>query len=223
MNNAEKLLVEKLKPLLSPLGFKWVRARDIYIRQEEYGFSSFCWASHSTQEEGGRLEITPVLGVRHHVMEDVVNQLGLVYGDENKRYTATVEQGLGYFPLQAGKTYTQYVRLASFEFDVMQSATALAGILGEEGSEFFERYSSLLACSQGLNNQIESKSHPLCNNFPRRAYYGIATAWFAEKERVPDLTDRYLRFAKEALPSQYEQIEKKVSQLISVLDAGVVA
>lgn len=218
MNNAEKLLVENLNPTLLEFGFKWIRAREIYVRQESYGFSSFCWASHSTHAEEGRLEVTPIVGVRHNFVENIVNKLGLVYGDDNQRYTTTVEQGLGYFPLKKEKTYTQYIRLISAEKDIVHAVAGLTDIIAGEGRGFFERYSSLLACSQGLNEPIESKSHALCNNFPRRAYNGIAAASFSEKNRVPDLVNRYLRFAKDILPNQYDAIEKKIRQLISVIE-----
>lgn len=86
-------------------------------------------------------------------------------------------------------------------------------MLNSDGEDFFKRYSSLLECSQGLNNPLESKVHPLCNNFPRRAYYGVAAAIFAENDRVPELVSQYLHFAMSVLPKQYDQIATRLEQL----------
>src|SRR6202012_2176436 len=90
MNNAEKALVNELAPLLSQHGFEWRAKRELFVRPALYGFSDFSWASFSTAEEGDKLELRPAVGVRHDVVENIVNQLGLTFGDENKRYTATV-------------------------------------------------------------------------------------------------------------------------------------
>lgn len=220
MTNAERALVELLNPALSSLGLKWIRARQQYVRQEPHGFSCFLWTSHSTRSEGGRLELTPVLGVRHDLVENVVNQLGLVYGEANQRYTTTVTRGLGYFPIREGKDYCQYIRLASVEKDLGKTVEGLSSVLATEGQEFFERYSTLVTCSVDLNNPIASKTHPLCNSFPRRAYYGIAAAWFAERQRVSMLIDQYRGFAKDVLPAQFPEVERTLAKLVAILEAG---
>jgi len=218
MTSPEKILVKQLSPTMLALGFKWVRGREKYIRKETYGFSSLSWASYPTPTDGGRLELIPILGVRHDAVENLVNQLGLIYDDEGKRYTTTVSRGLGYFPFQAGKDYTQYIRMASIETDVMRVATNLADIVAGEGKAFYERYSSLLECSQGLNIPIASRPHPLCNNFPKRAYYGIVVAWFAEIDRVPQLVNQYLNYSKDVLPNQYEEIAERINQLVYLMN-----
>jgi hypothetical protein len=89
-------------------------------------------------------------------------------------------------------------------------------MLDGEGEKFFKQYSSLLECSRGLNHPIESKTHSLCNNFPRRAYYGVAAAFFAENSRVPELVRQYLEFAKGVQPNQYDQISKRLDQLLAI-------
>jgi hypothetical protein len=217
MNNAEKAIVEQLSPKLTELGFKWVKSRSVYVRRETFGFSSFCWASHTTHDEGGRLEITPLLGVRHDVVENVVNQLGLINGEENQRYTPTVEQGLSYFPLREGIVYTQFVRLSSADLDIQNVVSSFTALLEGEGDDFFKKYSSIESCSHGLNSVIEAKTHPLCNNFPLRAYYGIATAKLSEPKRVSELADKYLQYAKTVSLLQYEKIEKRVTQLLTLV------
>lgn len=216
MNNAEKALVEQLAPALAGAGFKWIKARGMFVRKEPCGFSSLSWTSHSTNDEGGRLELGPVLGVRHDVVEDVVNELGLIYGDDNRKFTTTVTRALGFFPFNEGEDDKQYIRLTSVDTDVQHAAANIASMLSGEGEKFFKQYSSMLECSRGLNHPVESKIHPLCNNFPRRAYYGVATAFFAENSRVSELVRQYLEFAKAVQPNQYGQIAKRLDQLISV-------
>lgn len=216
MNNAEKALVEQLTPILAEAGFKWLKAREMFVRKEPYGFSSLSWASYPTHEDDGRLELVPLLAVRHDVVEDVVNELGLIHGDANKKFTTTVDRGLGFFPFKEGRDDKQYIRLASVGADIKHAASNIASMLNDDGEKFFKQYSSLLECSRGLNHPIKSKTHPLCNNFPRRAYYGVATAFFAENSRVPELVRQYLDFAKAVQPNQCDQIAKRLDQLIAV-------
>lgn len=216
MNSAEKALVEQLVPALTGAGFKWLKAREMFVRKEPHGFSSFAWASYPTNDDGGRLELVPLLGVRHDIVENTVNELGLVYGEANQKFTATVDRGLGFFPFDEGKDYKQYIRLTSADTDIQNAASSISSMLSHEGKSYFEKYSSLLECSQGLNDPIESKTHPLCNNFQRRVYCGVAAAFFAENDRVPELIRQYLEFAKSAQPNQHEQIANRLDKLISV-------
>ena len=217
MNNAEKVLVGQLAPALAGAGFNWLKRQEMFIRKEPHGFSSFSWASYPTGEDGGRLELVPLLGVRHDVVEDAVNELGLIHGDDNKKFTATIDRGLGFFPFDESKDYKQYIRLNFADADIQKAAASISFMLGDEGREFFEKYSSLRECSQGLNDPIQSKTHPLCNNFPRRVYCGVAAAFFAENHRVPELVRQYLEFAKNAQPNKYEQIAILLDQLISIV------
>lgn len=216
MNNAEKALVEQLIPILAANGFKWMKARAMFVRKEPYGFSSLSWASYPTPKDGGRLELVPLLAVRHDVVEGVVNELGLIYGEANKKFTATVDRGLGFFPFKKHRDEKQYIRFESVEIDAKLAAVDITSMLNSDGEKFFEKYSSLIECSRGLNHPIESESHPLCNNFPQRAYYGVAAAFFAENNRVPELVREYLKFAKAVKPNQSDQIAKRLDQLIQI-------
>lgn len=221
MNNAEKVLVEQLTPTMAVRGFKWLKARELFVRKAPYGFCSFSWASYPTSSDGGRIELVPLLGVRHDVVENLVNELGLIYGDANRKYTMTVDRGLGFFPFKEDKDYKQYIRLASVNIDVETIVSSIASMLDEEGKAFFEKYSSLLECSRGLNHPIETETHPLCNNFPLRAYYGVASAFLAEKERVPELVRQYMGFAKAVQPNHYDQIAKRLDHLVSIAQSKV--
>lgn len=216
MNNAEKLIVETLIPLLSSAGFKWVKSRSMFVRQDGYGFSSFSWASHSTNDDGGRLTLDPVLGVRHDSVENIVNQLGLIYGDDNKRYTTTVTRSLGFFPLVNGKQYLQHVRLSSIEDDIKNASNQIVDILLNEGSEFYKKYANLLECSHDLNTPIESKNHALCNNFPRRAYYGVAASYLVEPEKMSSLINQYLDYTKIVLPNQFDQVSQRLNKILEI-------
>lgn len=219
MNNAEQKLVDELKPVFLSAGFKWLKARQMFVRKQDFGFFSVSWASYSTHENGGQLVLTPLLGVRHDIVEDVVNELGLIYGDDNKKYTMTVDRGLGFFPFNNQKDYKQYIRPAFVDGDVQVAARNIASIFDEDGQEFFSRYASLLECSRGLNDPIDSISHQLCNNFPRRAYSGVASAFFAESYRVPQLLNQYLKFAERVQPNQCEQIAERLEKLVAVASA----
>jgi hypothetical protein len=219
MNKIEKSLVEKLTPILAEAGFKWIMGRAIFLRKESYGFSSFSWASYQTMVDGGQIELVPLLAVRHNIVEDVVNELGLIHGESNKNFSATVDRGLGFFPFKNGEDEKQYIRILSPDLDIDNVAANVALIINGDGKNFFEKYSSLFDCSQGLNHPVESKDHPLCNNFPRRAYCGVAAAFFAENSRVHDLVSQYVEFSKKILPSQADRIANRLEQLIAAAEA----
>jgi hypothetical protein len=187
----------------------------MFIRKECYGFSCLVWTSVPVSSSGRSLELTPVLGVRHDVVENLVNRLGLIYGDDNKKYTTTVDRGLGFFPFTEGIEYRQHIRLDAIDDDVGRVAANVTSMLDEHGDQFFQRYSSLLECSRGLNDVINVNTHPLCNNFPLRAYYGVAAAFFSENDRVPELVDGYLDFARVSTPKQYDEIAKRLGQLVN--------
>lgn len=215
MNGAEKSLVKTLRPMLLATGFEWVRSREYFIRRTPYGFCSLLWTSYPTLEGGEGYVLGPIIGVRHDAVEDLVNRLGLIYGDDNKRYTKTVSRVLKFFPINKNRPYIQKIRRSSIEEDAKRVADNFFEIVTQEGEQFFEKYSSLLECSKGLNTPIEVASHPLFNNFPLRAYRGIAAASFCERDRVPTLVQDYLKYAKTSYSSQYDTISKRIGQLIS--------
>jgi hypothetical protein len=218
MNDLEKQLVGRLERPLYGKGFKWLSTREMFVRKESFGFSSLVWTANPASADGGRLEIGPVLGVRHDVVDDVVNEIGLVYGDKNKRYTTTVSRAVEFFPFREGGDEKRYIRLSSPESDVESVSAEITALLDGDGEVFFGRYSSLLECSRGLNEPVRSLTHPLCNNFPRRAYYGVAAAFFTEKRRVPDLVREYLEFAESEQPSKYSQISGRFEKLIEIAE-----
>jgi hypothetical protein len=217
VTKSELDLVRLLKPLLWERDFKWIARRHAFIRKEPHGFSGLIWSAWPTSKEGGRLEISPLLQVRHDKVDDVVNQLELIYGEENKRYTVTVSRPLGFFPIRAGKNYELYIRDNAVEADVEVACRSLVDLVDQEGAEFFSRYASVLECSLGLNEPVTSNSHALFNNFPLRAYYGITAASFAQPDRVLGLVRDYRAFAKVSAPSQFEQISKKIDELMAIL------
>lgn len=219
MTETELDLVRLLRPRLVEHGFRWVARRHAFIRKEPHGFVGLIWSAWPTSKDGGCLEISPLLQVRHDKVDDIVNQLDLIYGEDNKRYTATVSCPLGFFPIRAGKNYEQYIRDNAIDVDTEVVCWNLVDLVENEGAEFFRRYGSLLECSLGLNDPIESNSHPLFNNFPLRAYYGITAASFAQPERVPSLAKEYREFAKVSAPAQSEGIAKKIDQLLSILSS----
>lgn len=222
MNDHEKALVAQLKGPLLAMGFNWVKAREAFVRTEAYGFSCFSWTSYPRSDHGGGVAIGPVLGVRHDRVDGVVNKLGLVLGERNMRNTTTVSRGLEFYPFSSelwGGSH--YIRSSHAEADVRNAASAIGQMMVECGLDFFERYSSILECSIGLNEPVNSLTHPLCNNFPRRAYYGIGAAFFSERDRVPGLVSGYLDFARSETPAQYQKIEGRMAQLVAAAEGSL--
>ena len=85
----------------------------------------------------------------------------------------------------------------------------MSEILKLEGDSFFKKYSTIRESSKGLNESIAAKAHPLCNNFPRRAYYGVACAGIAEPQRVGTLRVQYLDYAAKCFQHKSRELKQR--------------
>ena len=147
-------------------------------------------------ENGGYQVVKCGLGVRHDRVDDIVNQLGHIWGDNNRKNTTTVYRGLEFFPFVATRDEKQIIRFPHVEEDANVAAANIIAMLENDGFAFFDRYSILEECARGLNEPIETITHALCNSFPSRAYYGVAAAALSEPGRVPDLVQAYVEFMR---------------------------
>lgn len=191
MSQAAQALAGRLSPFMKARGFVFRKASEAFVRKEEFGFSKLSLPSFFTGVDGGRQRFSPGLAVRHNRVDDVVNQLGHIYGDDNRRNTTTIYRGLEFFPFRPDDLSVLTVRLPELDRDVDVGAAAIERMMTDDGFAFLERYSSVLECSRGLNEPLAGQSHPLLNAFPLRAYYGVATAAVSEPERVASLVAAY--------------------------------
>ncbi len=183
--------MDRIKPMLEKQGFKF-RASDLsFKKKQEFGFSYLSFPSFPMGDDGGYQVIITGLGVRHDRIDDIVNQLGHIWGDDNRKGTTTVYRGLEFFPFDPERDGRKIVRFPHVEEDAEVVAASLAAMLAGDGFAFYDRYASLVECSRGLNDPIDAMTHPLLNRFPMRAYYGVACAALAEPERVPALIREY--------------------------------
>lgn len=197
LNRAVKALLDRLQPMLEGRGFKLKKGLDLaFSKRERFGFVYLSLPSFPMPENGGYQVVNCGLGVRHNKVDDIVNQLGHIWGDANRKNTTTVYRGLQFFPFVADRDEKQIIRFPHVDEDAAVAAANIQGMLEGDGFGFFERYSSLEECAQGLNEPIETRTHPLCNGFPLRAYYGVAAAALTQPDRVPTLVERYVEFIR---------------------------
>lgn len=197
MNRAVKSLVDLILPTLEGQGFKLKKGADVvFLKREKFGFLDFSFATFPMPEDGGYQVVKYGLGVRHNRVDDIVNQLGHIWGDANRKNTTTVYRGLEFFPFVAARDEKQIIRFPHVEEDADVAAANIIAMLEGDGFGFFDRYSSLEECAQGLNEPIEAITHPLFNRFPSRAYYGVAAAALTEPSRVPKLMRDYIEFMR---------------------------
>lgn len=183
--------------MLEGRGFKLKKGLDLaFSKRERFGFVYLSLPSFPMPENGGYQVVNCGLGVRHNKVDDIVNQLGHIWGDANRKNTTTVYRGLQFFPFVADRDEKQIIRFPHVDEDAAVAAANIQGMLEGDGFGFFERYSSLEECAQGLNEPIETRTHPLCNGFPLRAYYGVAAAALTQPDRVPTLVERYVEFIR---------------------------
>jgi hypothetical protein len=196
LNRASQLLADALASFLEQRGFKFRKALDAFVKRERFGFSKLSLPSFSMGgNSDGWYEINIGLAVRHDAVDRVVNTLGHIWGEANQKGTSTVYRGLQFFPF-AGHPGSFQIASNAVDRDVKKAKAEIEAMLSAGGFKFFEEYSSVLRCSIGLNDPIETRTHPLCNSFPLRAYYGVAAAGLSQPERVPELIRKYAEFAE---------------------------
>jgi hypothetical protein len=196
VNRVVQRLIGHIAPALERRGFALKKGIDpAFIKKTESGFFYFSLPCFSM---AGFEVVRCGLGVRHNAVEDIVNQLGHIWGDANRKNTTTVYRGLQFFPFVAGRDEEQIIRLDNIESDSAIAAANIISMLECDGFAFLDRYSSLGECARGLNDPIEAISHPLCNSFHVRAYSGVAASAFIEPHGVADLIQAYLSFMRTA-------------------------
>jgi hypothetical protein len=135
------------------------------------------------------------LSVRHDRVDEIVNRLGHIWGANNQKQTTTIYRGLGFFPFDENLS-DDLIRRDSLTTDAASVSGRIEAMMAAHGDAFFERYASLLECSRGLNDPIETGTHPLLNSYPKRAYYGIAAAGLAEPERMRELVEAHTAYCR---------------------------
>lgn len=194
MNRAERALMDRLRPTVEKHGFKFNSSNCTFKKKLDFGFLYLSFPSFPMLGDGGYQAIETGLGVRHNQVDDIVNRLGHIWGDDNRKGTTTVYRGLKFFPFDPERDGRKIVRFTRVDEDAEKAFDSIDAMLSNDGYAFYNRYSSLLECSRGLNSPIDAMTHPLLNNFPLRAYYGIASAALAEPDRVPLLIRDYTDF-----------------------------
>lgn len=157
------------------------------------------------------------LGVRHNRVDEIVNQLGHVWGSANQKNTTTVYRGLELFPFNARRDGRKMLASEQVEREARSMASDVLAMFAADGLDFFRHYSDLQECSVGLNAPIETRTHQLCNNFPLRAYYGIVAAALTQPERLPSLIQSYVEYALHS--GAGETIMYEVGKELSGVDA----
>lgn len=214
MYKTESMVVDSLKPLLKSKGFMWSKSREMFIRKTPWGFHSLVWSCYET-DSAGTLELSLMIGVRHNNVEDMVNQLGLIYGKESQKYTTTVRRSLEFFPFE-GVEGAHRIRRASVESDTTDFVNTVVKLVDGVGDDFYHVYSTVRECSRGLNSPVDAISHQLCNDFEARMYYGLACALLTEPERVKELAKKYIEFATVSEMDHVQIMTDKVSLLMSL-------
>ena len=217
MKKIERELVRRLQPVFLELGFKLMAKRGCFVRPTSYGFDEFLWTSVPTVVDGSRLKLGIVVGLRHDVVDDLVNRLDLIYGDDNRRYTTTLTSPFCLFPPSNKRTYEKSIREDAQEPELVRVADEILEIMSVDAQTFYAKYKSLEACEAGLNTPVEVISHPLFNNFEKRMYYGVACAWIVDRPDFNELVTRYRTYGPIALKAAWSKSEQRLDKLIGIL------
>lgn len=197
--NLIQYFVNKIDHDLKEKGFRLKKDIDgaNFKNKQKFGFNEISITSPVLNRNDGYAEIGVVLSIRHDVVENLVNQLGHIWGVNNQKNTTTVSRALELFPFKADRDRKQIIRNSNIDDDCDFAVQNILEMLESDGSDFFNRYSSLEECAEGLNFPIEVRSHPLCNLMPLRAYYGVATAALTGSGSVSNLVSKYLEYLRD--------------------------
>jgi hypothetical protein len=213
-------LVREVNDFSAPLGFRYIAKINMFVRNTEYGFDAFLWTSHpalSGDVMGQQYSLLAML--RHNAVDNVVNQLGLIYGEENQKFSSTVCSALELFPPSNARQYSYFLADSASDADLAGVAQSIAVAVKEDACPFFERYSSLTECAIGLNSSPRANTHFLFNNLERRMYYSIATAHLAGLSEFDLLLEQWTGVCSELLPENTRAgAQKKVSRLLEILE-----
>ncbi|MGY3230388.1 hypothetical protein ACVWWJ_001872 [Luteibacter sp. HA06] len=216
MNILEKRVVKALRPSLEKSRFRWVSSREMFIRAENFGYCAVVWTAHRDLTDNAvGTTFTPFLTLRQTIVEDLVNGLDVMYGTDNQKYSPTV--------VRAGATsapsgdFKFFLNADAQDAEVEAAASEVTRIVFHSEVPFYAHFSSLLACSQGLNSNPEQVIHPLGRDFATRVYHGIVCAKLSEPERVDSLVMSYRRAALTlGRPSQI--IIENIGKLLATFD-----
>ena len=220
MTSTTTRLLHELRPGFAKNGFAYNSKKGGFTRAQSFGFERLSWSSWPTVFENGDIgqQHSIALSVRHSIVENSVNQLGLIYGVENQMATTTVSCSLDTFRPSAFGDVSIRLRTNASDDEIAQGAKVIHRILEFHGLPFFEKYSSLLQCAVDLNEDKNQRSHFLANNFERRMYSAIASAFHSGEPQFDELPGQWLHHAQEILPSAtLERAKSRVAQLISIL------
>lgn len=229
MNRAENALKEQLEPMLREHGFKRQASGLAFKRRTAFGFHYLSIPSFA-MGQGGPYVVNVGLGVRHNQIDNVVNRLGHIWGESNQKNTVTVYRGLEYFPFDSERDGRKVIGTDHVDSESNTVASNISAMLFADGFDFFRMYSDARECSRGLNEPIEATTHPLFNNFPKRAYYGVAAAALSEPERVQPLVQSYADYARTSnvvdngvydVGKELSGIDAIVARLEFVAEAGL--
>ncbi len=200
MKQPDRTLFEVLDPFMTAHGFKFIKSRGSYFRKHSSGFDYFSWRSYplETGEKwaAGYYEGHYGIGIRSDAIEELTREVMPLYGEDNQRYAFTVYRAVGrdggYFAFNPSRDRELYLRFDHLEADVAETVGRIEAMLEADGWAWYARYAGPAALSQGVNNPIEGRLHPLVNNYEQRPLVGVAAACVAEPKRVPELIDQWL-------------------------------
>lgn len=214
-------LAERVSALISDTGFKYIPKRQVFARKHARGFDEFLWTSHTaTDASGGSGQrYGLIVGVRHDEVENVVATLGLVFGEENKRWTTTVDSPFSTFPPSNDRTYTYFLSDQAADEDVASAASEIASVLRCDAESFYQRFAHLDHCAEELNAGMGARSYWLVNNYENRMFRGIAAIAFSGG-RADSLAAQWIEAGASVLTERALKVaEERVGRLLKALAA----
>jgi hypothetical protein len=214
-------LADGVSAFISDAGFKYIPKRQVFARKNARGFDEFFWASHTATDASGRLgqRYGLIVGVRHDLVENAVATLGLVYGEENKRWTTTVDSPLSTFPPDNDRSYTYFLSDKAADEDVASAASEIVSVFRRDAEPFYQRFAHLDHCAEKLNAGMGARSYWLVNNYENRMFRGIAATAFSGG-RTDSVAAQWIEAGASVLTERALKVaEERVGRLLKALAA----
>jgi hypothetical protein len=206
-----KIILDSLSEVMSIHGFKIIQKRNTFIKPTKFGHYSMTLSHYKSLNNGSVVtEIGLTLGVRHDEVDSAVNSLGLVYGDDNMKYTCTISRPLEFFPFNS---QDRLKFRCPEEINYLRAAVE-AG-MNDGFTKFYDEFSVVHNCALRLNNNFDKRSHELMNNHEKRIYYGIATALYLETQKFETIKHAWMSVIEMYPADTRKRISERINKLTS--------
>ncbi|MBF5039160.1 hypothetical protein INP77_06610 [Methylophilus sp. 13] len=161
MNKTELEISKLIKPTLEAEGFALKKDWNSFVRYTDYGFDDFMIVDQGHLGSGYKT-IGCAFGVRHDVIQNLFNSMGLIYGEEAQKQNVTLALSFPFIPWQSRESELKIYPETRAE-DIQKVAQIITNAFKQHALPFYAKYADLRAVEAKINDS------PMANLWPYTA------------------------------------------------------